>query len=68
MGTLDSIPSLPKDDLSNPSDPLHQPIAGQNPQHGKWAGPSGGMIPQHVSNPLSTGTSLETKQSKYPQF
>ena len=67
MGTLDSIPSLAKDDSSNPSDPQHQPIAGQYLLQGRLAGPpmGPGMLPQHaVSNPLSTGTSLETKQSK----
>ena len=67
MGTLDSIPSLPKDDISNSGDLVHPPIAGQGAQQGKWTGPypNTGILPQHVvSNPLSTGTSLETKQSK----
>ena len=67
MGTLDSIPSLPKDDISNSGDVVHPSIAGQGAQQSKWTGPypNTGILPQHVvSNPLSTGASLETKQSK----
>ena len=66
MGTLDSIPSLPKDDISNSAEVVHLSIAGQGVQQGKWTGPypNTGILPQHVvSNPMSTGTSLETKQS-----
>ena len=70
MGTLDSIPSLPKDDISNSGDVVHPSIADQGAQQGKWTGPypGTGILPQHVvSNPLSTGASLETKQSKPTQ-
>ena len=70
MDTLDSIPSLPKDDISNSGDVVHPSMAGQGAHHGKWTGPypNTGILPQHVvSNPLSTGASLETKQSKPTQ-
>ena len=67
MDTLDSIPSLPKDDISNSAEAVLPSIAGQGAQQSKWTGPypNTGILPQHVvSNPMSTGTSLETKQSR----